>query len=590
MKKILVLKITFCFFFFNTLHAQVTFQKTFTGGAITQGYCVHQTTDGGYIISGTAENIGAGIRDVYLIKTDATGDTLWTQSYGGTSYDEGFSVEQTSDGGYIITGYSNSFGTGADEVYLIKTNALGVTLWTKTYGGNLNGQGNSVKQTTDGGYIIAGNKVDINGIRNVLIIKTDAVGDTLWTKNFGGTGDDYGYAVTEAIGGGFVISGNYSTGGIYLIKTSVTGDTLWTKAYIVEGPPHINGGLYIQQTTDSGFIISGIAYGATGVEGTALKTDNNGNWQWSKTYSGVNHVYINCGKQTTDGGYIFSGWSQAFPNGTYHSLLIRTDANGDTLWTRTYGGGDSHSSVQQTADGGFVLLAVDNFNIYLIKTDSLGNSGCSQGNAWPVVSSHVPTVSTPSPVFSLGGTVTVPATVIDHGGMITTLCLECNLTVTQSGLPDSVCLNGTSSNLIGSPSGGTFIGAGISGNIFNPSIAGLGLHTVIYLYSISPECNSSDTVFVFVKSCINSIDELNNKTSFIIYPNPADEFLFIKNTQFKNENVTVKIFDVSGREIYSSLLKTSNLKIETKNLSDGIYFCQLITNEKTFNQKFLVQH
>ena len=413
-------------FLVSGVNAQLKFQKKYTNGGITLGYMVKQTNDGGYIISGTSENIGAGVRDVYLIKTDAAGDTLWTRSYGGTSYDEGFSVEQTIDSGYIITGYTNSFSTSSEKVYLIKTNSTGDTLWTKTYGGNLNGTGYSVKQTSDNGYIITGGQVDINGTHNVLMIKTNVTGDTLWTKTFGGGGDDRGFSVTEAIGGGYVVAGNYSTGGIYLVKTNLIGDTLWTKGYIVEGPPHINTGYSIQQTADLGYIVAGIAYGASGVEGVALKTDVNGNFVWSKTYSGLSHVYINYGQQTTDGGYIFAGWSQSFPVGSYKSLLIKTDATGDTLWTKQYDGAGSiyNFNVQQTTDGGFVLVTADNFNIFLTKTDSLGNSGCDQGAAWPVVTSITPVITTPLPLFASGGIVNAPATQIARGGTIITLCIN----------------------------------------------------------------------------------------------------------------------------------------------------------------------
>jgi len=139
MKKLLTIIVisTLAHLHISTLiSAQTTFQKTFGGGSSDYAYAVQQTTDGGYILVGETWSFGAGNEDIYLIKTDANGDTLWTRTYGGTVRDEGWAVRQTTDGGYIVAGYTQSFGAGWDNVYLIKTNSNGDTLWTKTYGGS----------------------------------------------------------------------------------------------------------------------------------------------------------------------------------------------------------------------------------------------------------------------------------------------------------------------------------------------------------------------------------------------------------------------------------------------------------------------
>ncbi len=162
--------------------------KAFGGTNEDYGRSVQETSDGGYIIAGYTKSFGAGSYDVYLIKTDANGDTTWTKTYGGSNIDQGYSVEQTSDGGYIIAGNSKSFGAGLDDVYLIKTDANGDTTWTKTYGGSNIDQGYSVEQTSDGGYIIAGYTKSFGaGSYDVYLIKTDANGDTTWTKTYGGS-------------------------------------------------------------------------------------------------------------------------------------------------------------------------------------------------------------------------------------------------------------------------------------------------------------------------------------------------------------------------------------------------------------------
>ena len=156
--------------------------RTYGGASLDCGYSLAKTTDGGYIMAGQTFSFGAGSSDVYLIKTGPLGDTLWTRTYGDTAYDCGNSVAQTTDGGYIIAGFTTSYGAGSNDVYLIKTDSLGDTLWTRTYGGTFSDRGSSVAQTTDGGYIIAGETwsygVGTPGHPNVYLIKTDSLGST----------------------------------------------------------------------------------------------------------------------------------------------------------------------------------------------------------------------------------------------------------------------------------------------------------------------------------------------------------------------------------------------------------------------------
>jgi len=180
----------------SMVYPQVTFQKTY-GDYSSNCYAVEQTTDGGYILVGKTSQFGSGNTDVYLIKTDINGDTLWTKTYGGVRSDVGFSVQQTTDGGYIIVGMTNSFGAGILgrlDVYLIKTDNNGDTLWTKTYGGidtdyAFSGIDTdyafSVQQTTDSGYIVAGFMGSF-GLNDFYLIKTNNIGDTLWTRTFSG--------------------------------------------------------------------------------------------------------------------------------------------------------------------------------------------------------------------------------------------------------------------------------------------------------------------------------------------------------------------------------------------------------------------
>jgi hypothetical protein len=164
--------------------AQYSFERTYGGFHYDVGHSVQQTSDGGYIITGIkdANNIHSpSTGNIYLIKTNASGDTLWTKTFGGSAADWGYSVQQTLDGGYIITGHTESFGAGLRDVYLIKTDALGNAIWTRTYGGSNGDEGNSVQQTSDGGYIITGHTESFGaGLRDVYLLDKN-----LWGFFFG---------------------------------------------------------------------------------------------------------------------------------------------------------------------------------------------------------------------------------------------------------------------------------------------------------------------------------------------------------------------------------------------------------------------
>jgi hypothetical protein len=310
-----------------------SFERTYGGSDWEKGASVQQTTDGGYIVAGYTDSFGSGFYDVYLIKTDPSGETLWTRTYGGNNSDYGASVQQTTDGGYIVTGYTASFGAGLDDVYnvyLIKTDPSGDTLWTRTYGGSVIDRGSSVQQTTDGGYIVVGDTDSFGaGFYDVYLIKTDSSGDTLWTRTYGGNSSDYGYSV--------------------------------------------------QQTTDGGYIVAGKtrSFGPVVYDVYLFKTDSAGNTLWERTYGGSDYESGNSVQQTMDGGYIVAGRTESVGAGYADVYLIRTNASGDTLWTRTYGGSDWDvgESVQLTKDGGYVITGrTESFgagyaDVYLIKTD-----------------------------------------------------------------------------------------------------------------------------------------------------------------------------------------------------------------------------
>jgi hypothetical protein len=357
-------------------------QKTFGGSGYEVGHSVQQTTDGGYIITGFTSSFGPGDPNVYLIKTDSNGDIHWQKNFGGSSRDEGVSVRQTSDGGYIIAGVTDSFGAGNYDVYLIKTDPNGNSQWQKTFGSINDEWGLSAQQTTDGGYIIAGYTYYIaTGNRSVYLIKTEPNGNSQWEKTFYGIGTT-GQSVQQTSDGGYIIAGyihsyNPVSINVCLLKTDPNGNSRWQKTF---GGISWDLGFSAQQTSDGGYIIAGEtrSYGAGYGDVYLIKTDPNGNNVWQKTFGGSELDCAYSVQQTTDGGYIIAGLAGAVSSSPIRGgdvYLIKTDPNGDSQWQNTFGGSDDDRaySAQQTSDGGYIIAGLTKSygaggnDVYLIK-------------------------------------------------------------------------------------------------------------------------------------------------------------------------------------------------------------------------------
>ena len=207
-----------------------------TGIDVPDGDIV-QTSDGGYAIAGRTTSFGAGQSDAWLVKTDSVGNIDWNKTYGGALDERANDMCKTSDGGYALAGYTNSFGAGNLDLWLIKVNATGDMQWNKTYGGTGQDQAFEVIQTADGGYVMVGstNSSGAGGL-DFWLFKTNSTGDMQWNKTFGGSGADFGYTVIQASDGGFAMvgyTGSFGAGGNdgWFVKTDSAGTMQWNKTF-----------------------------------------------------------------------------------------------------------------------------------------------------------------------------------------------------------------------------------------------------------------------------------------------------------------------------------------------------------------------
>ena len=339
--------------------------KVYGGNNAEYAYSIQQTSDDGFIIVGRTSSFGAGNVDAWLLKTDSMGDTLWTKTFGGNRDDCGRSVQQSLDGGYIITGWTGTFGLGYYDAWLIKTDPFGDSLWAKLFGGNGSDYGYYVQKTLvnpgDDGYIIGGVTGSSGaGLNDAWLIKTDILGNTNWIKTYGGSSIEELHCVEQTYDGGYISTGwtsSYSPSfeDVYLIRTNASGDSMWTKTY---GRDQSDVGLSVKQTKDQGYIIVGWtrSFSVSHNDVYLIKTNTDGDTIWTRTYGGVYNEEGHSVLQTSDGGYIIVGFIQTEP-ANIDVWLIRTDSFGDTLWTKTIGGSgeDRGTSIQQTNDNGYII-------------------------------------------------------------------------------------------------------------------------------------------------------------------------------------------------------------------------------------------
>jgi len=332
------------------------------------GYSAASSGDG-YALLGVTRPVGGGLFDAFLVRVDFAGNVLWRHSYDRGSADYSYSIVSSSDGGFVIAGGAYNSTLGQYQVWLFKVDANGTLVWDRLLGTGTYDVGFSLARTNDGGYVITGYK---NG-SDLYLIKTDSSGLAEWERIYGGTGDDWGKCVIQTLDGGYAISGwttSYSTAAqAYIVRTSADGTLLWDN-HFGNGTSYSYG---IMEMLDGGFVLSGHTDGMGSglMDFYAVRTDANGNRVWENTYGGSANDY-GFSVFRVDGGLVFGGATSSF-DPTYSKIfIVGTDEGGSMLWSSYLG--ISNVTVTGTiaihnSDGSF--LAIGNTNTYNSGSDDL---------------------------------------------------------------------------------------------------------------------------------------------------------------------------------------------------------------------------
>ena len=348
-----------------------------------------QTNDGGYLILGSTSynEDGASISyELWLLKIDTRGNLDWNKTFGGLGDGGAEDILSTSDKGYLILGVKTTSEENID-LWLIKIDASGNLDWNKTFGGENYEYPTQVLETNDGGYLILGNTHSENN-SNIWLIKTDRSGNLDWNKTFGGSSSEEQKQVLETSDGGYLILGHTDSYGagetdIWLLKTNSNGELDWNKTV---GGENYEYPTQVLETNDGEYLILGYtySYGAGEADIWLLKTNSNGELDWNKTFGGSDYEEPNQVLETSDGGYLILGDTQSYGAGETGIWLLKTNSNGELDWNKTFGGSNNYDSEQvfETSDGGYLIFGhngyifdedFDSGNLYVIKTDNLGN-------------------------------------------------------------------------------------------------------------------------------------------------------------------------------------------------------------------------
>ena len=593
---------------------KIEWQKTLGGTKADNAGCIKQTNDGGYIVAGsTASNDSDvsgnhGGTDAWIVKLNSNGSIKWQKCYGGSNYDAADYIEQTTDGGYIISGGTNSndgdvsgYHVGVPylygDVWIVKIDSLGNIQWQKCYGGSNKDAATEIHQTFDGGFIVIGYTESNDGnvvgqhqvtVSDMWVLKLDILGNLIWQKCIGGTDIDYGTSIKQTIDGGYIIAGGtfsingdvkgnhgYSDG--WLVKIDSAGLIMWQKCYGSSGSESINS---IEQTKDKGYVFCGYTGGSNDGDLTGITTygnddywvvkiDSIGNVLWQKVFGGSDDDEAFSIQQTTEGGYVIIGYaksdSSTYGNvnnnhGLYDYWVLKTDSVGDFLWQKCFGGSkyDNGYFIQQTSDNGFIMCGIS----YSSDCDVNIHYGSDQYQDYWVVK-LMPEILPlrllnfrAAPTHKKEGLVSV---LLNWESVSEVNVSHFNVQRSEDGVTFETI------GMVSAKGGSSYSLVDLTPSPF-PRERGTRLYYRLEVVDKNGALSYSE------------VKELTiDNGGLIISPNPAKDYISIIGGSFKE----VRISDVSGRV----LIKSTERKIDIRSLVSGTYVVQL----ETLNGNYVTQ-
>ncbi len=500
-----------------------------------------------------------------IAKAQSAPEIQWQKSLGGSDSEDAYSVQQTSDGGFIVAGRSESTdgdvseNHGDGDYWVVKLDSSGVIVWEKSLGGSGTEVASSVQQTADGGYIVAGESSsddgDVSGNHgnyDYWVVKLGSSGDIVWQKSLGGSGSEAARSVQQTADGGYIVAGySYSDDGdvsgnngsydYWVVKLDGSGTIVWQKSL---GGSGYDEAYSVQQTSDGGYIVAGYANSddgdVSGNHGNAdywvVKLNGSGNIVWQKPLGGSGSEVAYSVQQTADGGYIVAGLSESNDgdvsgnHGNTDYWVVKLDSGGDMVWQKSLGGtdGDAAYSVRQTADGGYVVAGYANSD----DGDVSGNHGSQ--DYWVVK--------------------------LDGSGDI----------VWQKSLGGN---DGDFASSIQQTADGGYIVAGYSYSD-DGDVTG---HHGTYEYA--------DYWVVKLSADGMAVQDIA-AGNLMMYPNPTRDFV---NLQGLEKGTNIRIFDMSGKTVYTGTAANETLQISIQNLNSGIYAVEFEQNGKKYAKKLIVK-